>query len=103
MSGVAPALGIDPSHHPQIVMCVGKTNLPIVGEYALVYLDAFVPESGKFTSDYYFSGHRREAVLKTLIDGWLVPPQPIPDDTSPADVLWAAPRRVPQPLQSVAR
>jgi pimeloyl-ACP methyl ester carboxylesterase len=67
----------------------------------LVYLDAFAPESGKSASDYYFSGDRREAVLKTLIDGWLIPPQPIPDDTSPADVLWAAPRRVPHPLQSV--
>jgi pimeloyl-ACP methyl ester carboxylesterase len=67
----------------------------------LVYLDAFAPESGKSTSDYYLSPDRREAFLKSVIDGWLVPPQPIPEDTSPADVAWAAPRRMPHPLQSV--
>jgi hypothetical protein len=35
----------------------------------LVYLDAFAPESAKSVSDYYFPGDRRQAVLKTLIDG----------------------------------
>jgi pimeloyl-ACP methyl ester carboxylesterase len=59
----------------------------------LVYLDGFVPESGKSTNDYYFSGERREAFLRSVIDGWKVPPQPMPDDTSPADVAWATPRR----------
>ena len=67
----------------------------------LVYLDAFAPESGKSTNDYYFSGDRREAFLRTVIDGWLVPPQPMPDDISPADAVWTARHRTPQPLQSI--
>jgi pimeloyl-ACP methyl ester carboxylesterase len=66
----------------------------------LVYLDAFAPESGKSTSDYYFAD-RRDALFKSLIDGWLVPPQPIPDDTAPEDVAWAASRRVPHPLKCI--
>jgi pimeloyl-ACP methyl ester carboxylesterase len=67
----------------------------------LAYLDAFAPESGKSASDYFFSPARREAVIKSLIDGWGVPPQSIPDDTSPEDVAWAEPRRMPHPFQSV--
>jgi pimeloyl-ACP methyl ester carboxylesterase len=67
----------------------------------LVYLDGFVPESGKSTSDYYFSEERREAFLRSVIDGWKVPPQPMPDDTSPTDIAWATPRRMPHPLKSV--
>ena len=63
----------------------------------LVYLDAFVPESGKSANDYL--AERAEAMRKAAVDGWKVPPNPTPPDTSPEDVAWAAPRRLPQPLQ----
>jgi len=63
----------------------------------LVYLDAFVPESGKSANDYL--AERVEAMRKAAVDGWKVPPNPTPPDTSPEDVAWAAPRRLPQPLQ----
>jgi pimeloyl-ACP methyl ester carboxylesterase len=64
----------------------------------LVYVDAFAPEDGKSANDY--AAERREAMRKNAIDGWRVPPlNPIPPDTSPEDVAWVTPRRVPQPLQ----
>jgi pimeloyl-ACP methyl ester carboxylesterase len=67
----------------------------------LVYVDAFVPESGRSTNDYYVPGDSREAFLGTAIDGWRVPPQPTLGDISPADAAWVAPRRAPHPLQSL--
>jgi pimeloyl-ACP methyl ester carboxylesterase len=67
----------------------------------LVYVDAFVPENGKCTNDYYFRGDRYEAFLRTVVDGWMVPPQPVPDDTPAADAEWMAPRRKPHPLKSL--
>ena len=64
----------------------------------LVYVDAFAPEDGKSANDY--AAERREAMRKNAVDGWKVPPlNPIPPDTSPEDVAWVTPRRVPQPLQ----
>jgi pimeloyl-ACP methyl ester carboxylesterase len=64
----------------------------------LVYLDAFAPEDGQSAAD-YMPAARSEAIRKSAIDGWKVPPfNPIPPDTSPADVAWVAPRRVAQPL-----
>jgi pimeloyl-ACP methyl ester carboxylesterase len=63
----------------------------------LIYLDAFVPEDGKSANDYVAA--RREAMQHIAIDGWKVPPNPPPPDTSPEDVAWLTPRRVPQPLQ----
>ena len=68
----------------------------------LVYLDAFAPEYGKALHD-YVPAERREVDRKGAVDGWKVPPSPIPPDTSPADVAWLAPRRVPQPLQCFAQ
>jgi pimeloyl-ACP methyl ester carboxylesterase len=64
----------------------------------LVYLDAFAPGSGKSLHD-YVSVERREAARKNAVDGWKVPPSPIPPDTLAEDVVWLSPRRVPQPLQ----
>src|SRR5437016_12755533 len=64
----------------------------------LVYLDAFAPESGKSVLDYMPAGHA-ELVRKAAIDGWRVPPNPVPPDTLPEDAAWLAPRRMPQPLQ----
>jgi hypothetical protein len=37
---------------------------------------------------------------RTVGDGWRVPPNPVPLDTSDADVAWVTPRRVMQPLMT---
>ena len=69
----------------------------------LVYLDAFVPESGRALLDYL--GPRAEAVresARTAGDGWRIPPFP-PERfgvTSQRDRDWLLRRLVPQPLKS---
>ena len=66
----------------------------------LVYLDAFVPRDGQAIFDLVGTetarGMREGAKLKG--EGWRVPPNPLPPDTSEADVAWALPRRVMQPI-----
>ncbi|CAN5506100.1 alpha/beta hydrolase [soil metagenome] len=59
----------------------------------LIYVDAFVPENGK--SQYEMLG-------KTVGPDapWLVPPRPIPPDTSEEDRRWLTAHRSPQPLAS---
>jgi len=69
----------------------------------LVYLDAFVPRNGQSLFDLQPTDIRagmREAV-RTAGDGWRVPPNPFPPDTSEADVAWVMPRRVMQPLKTL--
>ena len=68
----------------------------------LVYLDAFVPRNGQSLFDIHSAENRarmREAA-RTAGDGWRVPPNPLPPDTSDADVAWVMPRRVMQPLRT---
>ncbi|HKJ73959.1 MAG TPA: alpha/beta fold hydrolase [Alphaproteobacteria bacterium] len=59
----------------------------------LIYLDAFIPESGQSLLDLTTQRHKEMAV-----DGWRVPPNPLPSDTPEEDVTWATARRVYQPL-----
>jgi pimeloyl-ACP methyl ester carboxylesterase len=64
----------------------------------LVYLDAFVPANGQSLNDLLperARAQRQEAPVQG--DGWLVPPNPSPPDTSPEDMAWIAPRRRWQP------
>lgn len=68
----------------------------------LIYLDAFVPRDGDSAQSLWGDEARRkqlEAVLHTG-DGWQVPANPMPPDTSADDQAWAVPRRVPQPLET---
>lgn len=68
----------------------------------LVYLDAFVPRDGQSLLDLLPPDLRermREAA-KTTGEGWRVPPNPVPSDTSEADLAWLMPRRVMQPLRA---
>ncbi len=65
----------------------------------LVYLDAYVPEEGKSAHD-YAPAERRESQLKSLLDGWKVPPGGVPADTSPEDKAWLTARRTPQPIKA---
>ena len=60
----------------------------------LIYVDAFVPGDGQSLFDL-----NKVAVQKLADsgDGWRVPPNPTPPDTSPADQEWLGPRRVHMP------
>ena len=66
----------------------------------LIYLDAFVPRHGESLFDLSVPEDRnnaREAAQKTG-DAMRIPPRPMPPDTNPADLAWANPRRVMQPI-----
>ena len=68
----------------------------------LIYLDAFVPHNGQALFHLLppdAKAAMREAV-QTVGDGWLVPQNPLPPDTSEADIAWITPRRVMQPRKT---
>ncbi|HEY0748480.1 MAG TPA: alpha/beta hydrolase [Steroidobacteraceae bacterium] len=65
----------------------------------LVYLDAFVPKDGQAQADLIPDGHRTMEARAKAGDGWRVPPNPSPSDTSEADLRWIAERRLPQSLK----
>jgi pimeloyl-ACP methyl ester carboxylesterase len=65
----------------------------------LLYLDAFVPLDGEALLD-LLSPEAANAMREKARagDGWRVPPNPIPPDTSDEDVRWLSPRRIPQSI-----
>jgi pimeloyl-ACP methyl ester carboxylesterase len=68
----------------------------------LVYVDAFVPRDGESLLDLH-GAETRERMLqaaRTAGEGWRLPPNPAPPDTSEADLAWVNPRRVMQPLKT---
>lgn len=68
----------------------------------LVYLDAFVPRDGQSVADLVgekVHARTREAA-RVHGEGWRVPANPMPPDTTEADLAWAGPRRMMQPLQT---
>jgi pimeloyl-ACP methyl ester carboxylesterase len=66
----------------------------------LIYLDAFVPENGQSLADLVGGAERLRA---SAVDGWRVPPNPLPDDTPPEDLEWIAERRMHQPLGTLVQ
>lgn len=71
----------------------------------VIYLDSFVPHDGQSMLDMAIPA-QRERWLKGAAEegaGWLVPPNPLPGDTSEEDVAWIAPRRHPQPLKTIVQ
>lgn len=68
----------------------------------LVYLDAFVPESGQAIFDLVApdAGARMRAGAAASETGFGIPVNPMPSDTAPEDVAWASPRRRPQPVKA---
>src|SRR5262245_46240161 len=66
----------------------------------LVYLDAFVPESGQSLFDLLpaTERERRHGESSAGGDGWPLAPNPTPPDTAPEDAAWIAPRRRWQPI-----
>ncbi len=65
----------------------------------LIYLDAFVPGDGQSLLDLNEPARERMRELAKSGDGWRVPPNPSPPDTSPADLEWLTPRRVHMPIK----
>jgi pimeloyl-ACP methyl ester carboxylesterase len=65
----------------------------------LVYLDAFVPRDREAQADLIPDGRRTMEERAKAYDGWRVPPNPTPTDTSEVDSKWIAERRLPQSLQ----
>jgi len=63
----------------------------------MIYLDAFVPENGQSVASLR-SGPRPAAGGSG--QDWLLPPNPPPPDTSPADLAWITPLRRPQPIKT---
>jgi pimeloyl-ACP methyl ester carboxylesterase len=68
----------------------------------LVYIDAFAPRHGQSLFD--LVGPKAEANMRAGAEkdgnGWKLPINPMPPDTSPEDLAWAMPRRRPQPIKT---
>lgn len=69
----------------------------------LIYLDAFVPGNGQSLLDLRPPGPRPAAAPGGQGEDWLIPPNPPPADTSPADLAWITPLRRPQPLKTFSQ
>jgi pimeloyl-ACP methyl ester carboxylesterase len=65
----------------------------------LIYLDAFVPEDGQSLLDLNEPARARMMEPVKSGDGWRIPPNPTPSDTSPGDTEWLSKRRVNQPVR----
>jgi pimeloyl-ACP methyl ester carboxylesterase len=67
----------------------------------LIYLDAFVPRDGECAFDLHTPDVRArfEASIERDGDGWKLPPNPLPPDTSPEDEQWIMTRRHSQPAE----
>lgn len=69
----------------------------------VIYLDSFVPEDGQSMIN-MATPAQRERWLKGAAEegeGWRVPSNPLPGDTSAEDVAWITPRRHPQPIKTI--
>jgi len=68
----------------------------------LIYLDAFVPQDGQSLFDLLPASARRAMIerAREAGEGWRIPPNPLPPDTSAADTAWIMARRVPQPIKT---
>jgi len=68
----------------------------------VVYIDAFAPKDGQSLFD--LLGPKGEAHMRAGAakdgDGWKLPLNPMPPDTSPEAAAWAVPKRRPQPIKT---
>ena len=65
----------------------------------LIYLDAFVLKDGQAPVDLNPAVRQHMQERAKAGDGWRVPPNPIPADTSDVDARWIAERRLPQSIK----
>lgn len=107
---VADVLGVMRCEQLQDVILIGHSYGGVVATVVadrvpsrvggLVYLDAFVPRNGDCLFDLLpaeQAGRMREAA-RLQGDGWKIPPNPLPPDTSSADAQWMLPLREMQPV-----
>ena len=68
----------------------------------VIYLDAFVPRDGDSVMSLLPPELRLRMADATAAtgDGWRLPPNPMPPDTSADDLAWAVPRRLPQSIKT---
>lgn len=68
----------------------------------VIYLDAFAPKDGQSLFDLVGTHGADSMRGKAMAEGggWRIPANPMPPDTAPEDVTWAAPRRRSQPLKT---
>jgi pimeloyl-ACP methyl ester carboxylesterase len=67
----------------------------------IVYLDAYVPRDGDCLFDLLgLPAQALRGIEANAIEGWKIPPRDMPPDTSPEDLAWATPRRLPQPIRT---
>ncbi len=68
----------------------------------LVYLDAAVPRHGDSLLSLTPADMRSRVLegVRTQGDGWRIPANPLPPDTSPEDTAWCNPKRVMQPIKT---
>jgi pimeloyl-ACP methyl ester carboxylesterase len=68
----------------------------------LVYLDAFAPRDDQSLLDLQTEEARQRVRdgAKKEGDGWRIPPNPAPPDTSAEDLAWVNAHRMPQPLKT---
>ena len=66
----------------------------------VVYVDAFVPRNGQSAMSLQPPGEadRMRKLSNEQGDGWLIPPNPMPTDSSAEDIAWGTPKRTAQPL-----
>ena len=69
----------------------------------LIYLDAFVPRHGESAMSLQppVVQERMQGAVLAQGDGWRVPANPLPPDTDAAEVAWAMPKRVMQPVKTL--
>jgi len=68
----------------------------------VIYLDAVVPQEGQAMVDVLSA--EAAARVRTALgsgDGWRLPPNAVPPDTSPEDARWLQALRVPQPVKTL--
>lgn len=63
----------------------------------LIYLDAFVPRDGDSVLTLLPADVAKD-IHSRVVDGWRLPPNPLPADTPAEDVAWLVPRRATQPF-----
>jgi pimeloyl-ACP methyl ester carboxylesterase len=68
----------------------------------LIYLDAFAPNNGESLFDLLHPKAKANmlAGAEKDGDGWLLPINPAPADTSPEDLAWTTPHRRKQPIKT---
>lgn len=66
----------------------------------IIYLDAFVPHDGQALADFWPEAERQRRMDAVKAgDGWRVPPNPVPADTSAEDTAWIEKFRMPQSVR----